>query len=114
MTYIPTSMKSFLMPANVDTYPEQEGMYTLNASNEQKPNCFDRKGNQIEASTLIYPGCYINLSIGLWCYKYKGTYGAAANFLGWQFYKEGTPLSNTASQSDFQTYGEDLEESPLG
>jgi len=108
---VPKKLTKFIFEPDLDKYPEQEGSIVFNASQQDKPNLFNRQGEMIEASEgKIYRGCFVNVLISLWGYTYKGSKGISANLKGIQFFAKGTPLGNTASAADFENYGPETQD----
>lgn len=93
---------------DTDKYPEYAGMMFFNANNDKRPRVIDRQRNPITADDdIIYPGCYANVSIGLWAQDNAFGKKVNANIRGVQFFADGEALGgggSVAGESEFEEY----------
>lgn len=74
---------------------EEEGHWTLNASENTRPIVVDRDRSPLTAEDdKIYPGCVVNAKIRLWAQDNAWGKRINANLLGVQFVKDGDRLGN--------------------
>jgi hypothetical protein len=79
-----------------------QNVYYLKASNGRRPIVLDRdKTPLVEADGKIYPGCFVNVSLDLWCQDNQFGKGVRVNLNGVQFAADGEPFgSNTGNVLD--------------
>ena len=75
-------------------YDGYAGHMTLKASNLRRPTVLNRDKTPLTADdNVIYAGCYVNASIGLWLMNNQYGKRVNANLLGVQFAGAGQPFS---------------------
>ena len=97
--------KWFLKDGDDSEYDGYEGMYSIKASNNQRPTLVDKDAvMSVPEDELFYAGCYVNVSIGIWIQNNNYGKRVNCNLLGVQFVKDGKPMGGTgkvAAVDDF-------------
>lgn len=88
----------------------------INASDSQRPHALHRNLKPLnESDGVLYPGCYVNLSISLWAQNNKYGKRVNANLLGVQFVGDGESLGGRTPVNPndlFSAIGNDGGEEP--
>lgn len=93
---------------------EQGGCWIIQpkrAESKGRPKVYDRRKNLTDDESLVYSGCYVTVSLDVYCYTQNG--GGVTSYLnGVQFVRKGAPLSGSAAscEQDFDDLGEDPDE----
>ena len=89
--------------------PEYEGMYFLNANNENKPGIVDKDMNDILDPDEVYSGCWGRASISFFPFNSNGNKGVGVALNHIQKLEDDEPLGGTraSAESDFSDGFED-------
>lgn len=92
---LPAPDKLCLRDGDQSGRPDNEGCWTLNASEDSRPVVVNRDKTPLTAEDdVIYPGCVVNARIRLWYQDNQYGKRVNANLLGVQFIKDGDRLGN--------------------
>ena len=109
---VPPNLKLPLHDGDVDRSEDEnyKGCMYLNASSTDAPQIVDRRKNPITDQSMVYSGCYCNVSVNFYAFSVNGNRGVAAGLGNLQFVKDGERLGGRASaDSDFDDLGDDVE-----
>lgn len=110
---IPPNLKLPLRDGDIDRPDDEnyENCFFLNATSKDAPQIVDRRVQAITDPTMVYSGCYCNVSVNFYAFNANGNRGVAAGLGNIQFVKDGERLSGKASaESEFDALEADDEE----
>lgn len=88
--------------ADLENNPELEGCMFMNVSSKTRPGIVDQRREKILDETMVYSGCYVNLSLMAFGYNTSGNKGVSFALNHVQFVKDGEPLGGmTRAEDDF-------------
>tara|TARA_Y100000310_G_C20529996_1_gene737934 strand:+ start:160 stop:687 length:528 start_codon:yes stop_codon:yes gene_type:complete len=80
---------------------EYAGYWVFKASSSKRPTVMNRDKTPItEDDEIIFAGCYVNASVGLWTQNNKWGKRVNANLYGVQFFKDGEPFGDVYDASE--------------
>lgn len=83
--------------------PAYQNTIYINAKSREQPQIVDGDINPIKNQTLVYSGCFGNVSLVFYPYNYNGNRGIAAALGNIQKLEDGVPLSGAVSaKEDFR------------
>ena len=86
-------------------YDGYRGNWSLSTSNNRRPTVINRdKSPIIESDEIIYAGCYVNASVGIWILDINNNRRVCCNLHGVQFVRNGSPFGagDVDSLEDFE------------
>ncbi len=122
---LPSADKLCLRDGDQTNRPEEEGYFTFNASDDRRPQVFDRDGRTplTEADDKIFAGCRVNAMVQLWAQDNQYGRRINANLIGVQYVRDDERLAGARPSADgafddiSDAYGDDddgLGEDPFG
>jgi hypothetical protein len=93
-------------------YTGYPGNFYLRSSNDVRPSVIDRGRNPVSAQDgVLYSGCYVNASIGIYAQDSHGRRGINCELRGVQFVADGEAFtsSTSADPSEFEDVPGDTE-----
>ena len=109
---VPPNLKLPLHDGDADR-PDDEnyrGCKYLNASSADAPQIVDRRKNHITDQSMVYSGCYCNVSVNFYAFSVNGNRGVAAGLGNVQFVRDGERLGGKASaEAEFDDLGDEVE-----
>ena len=107
---LPPPDKLCLRDGDLSGRPENEGHWTLNASESTRPVVANRDKSPLAAEDdVIYPGAVVNGKIRLWYQDNQYGKRVNANLLGVQFVKDGERLGNRAGRQSAEEMFDSVE-----
>jgi hypothetical protein len=89
--------------ADLENNPELAGMMYVNISSKQRPGIVDQTRQKVIDETMVYSGCYVNVSMKAFAYNAKGNKGVSFGLNHIQFVRDGEPLGGmTRAEDDFE------------
>lgn len=88
--------------------PAYEGCYFINVNSNNAPKIVNRKCNPIMDRSMVYSGCYANVSVNFFGYNTNGNAGIGAGLGNIQKLKDGEPLGGFSNpEDDFEVLDDD-------
>lgn len=102
--------KICLKDGDESDYDGYEGHMSFKAANNKRPQVMDRDKTPLtEEDGVVYAGCYVNASVGVWVQDNDYGKRINGNLYGIQFVKDGEPFGSGAVDvtDDFDDLGDD-------